>query len=202
MSFENERYKFIALADGVSECTNGKDGADIACETVAQLFLSCGNLFFNSIPEKAAYLIISEVLDRLSKKSNSKDENVRSYSSTLCFACLDNESKKILTFQLGDSCIFTVSEKGVEKTNLQYENAFTTTLNAEDYVQIKFIDATTINSIMLCSDGAWKLMYDGALLINGVIADIKETRLSAVDNYFDYLCPNDDCSYIFMDLKS
>ncbi len=194
---ENEKFAVAVLADGVSECSYAKEGAEIACSTVADLFLSCADLFFSSSAKKTAYLVVSEVAKKLSNAASAKNEKTPLlFSSTLSFACLDKKKNKILIFQLGDSCVFSLSKKKeLKKVHHDYEYAFTTTPEAEDFAKIKILNASSLDAIILFSDGAWKPMLSYTLPETW---DDDKT----LSTYFTSLNPIDDCSYIFMNTRS
>lgn len=200
---ENEEFKIIALADGVSSCENGKAGAEIACRTVRDIFLSCGEIFFAYPHEQTAYLILAEIVRNLSAAAKQNNASVASYSSTLCLVCLEKRTGRVFTFQLGDSNIFFLSSSGFRAINAKKFNnlCFTTYPDADEQTCIGVFETKNIDGIMICSDGAWQLLYDKNALEPDVLKSIQASDFDFFADYFESRHNPDDCSYAILNLK-
>lgn len=194
----------IILADGVSSCSKSRKGAQIACETVEKILTLNGTQLFDLDKKIIANLILDNVLSKLKIEQKKDKCEITDYSSTLSFACLDKNKKRVLSFSLGDSMIYKLSEKGcilIDQLDSCSGNkcCVTTTIGASEKVKINKFDSKEMNGIMLCSDGAWRLFY------NYNVFDKKLWDNSKKQNYYEFKkhidnCINiDDSSFIIMD---
>ena len=199
----NERYDIISLADGVSSCVNSKIGSTIACETVNKMFLGCGSLFFNYSCKKVTYLIMSEIAKQLSEVSKTMNQPIETFASTLCFACLEKETNKLMTFQLGDSNLYLLTNDGCQSMTNAKDNssAFTVYDDADDKANVAMYNATDLNGVLLCSDGAWREFYDNAMFNNTLFESLKNCDFSKLKSYLENRNCLDDCSYILMNFN-
>ena len=203
ISAKNERFEIIALADGVSSCENSKKGADIACKVVTDIMLSCAEMFFEFSCKKTAYLIANEVKTALKQEAKKVNASIESFSSTLCFACYDKKTKKVMTFQVGDSNLFLLYANGCRISSDGYdESAFTTSKDVDEKVIIKIFNAEELQGIMLCSDGAWRILFENNILSKRVSESLKFSNYNELNKYFDKSSNIDDCSYILMNLNN
>lgn len=194
----NDRYEIISLADGVSSCANGGIGAAIACNTVNELFTECGALLFGYTPKKLAHIIAAEVFRRLVCRAEEMNEPVSSFASTLCFACVEIKSGALVTFQLGDSRVYTSC--GEEYRCVFGDKAlpgFTVCDNAGELAEVAVLREFDTNGVLLMSDGAWRELEDKA----------HSDRIPAcggayeLKTFFEKTLCMDDCSFIFMDFE-
>lgn len=201
---QSDEYEVIALADGVSSCKKGKEGAKIACNTVLDIFLTCGKLFFNYSYEKTSNIVLAEIRRNISIAAKRDNEPSESYSSTLCFICLEKRTNKILSFQLGDSHIFLLSENGCNAINAKkaHELYFTTYPDADEHTLIDIFYTDNIHSLLLCSDGAWRLLYNKNILNPEILQAIKQSDFEFFENYLENKNNQDDCSYILLNLEN
>lgn len=201
---QNDEYEVIALADGVSSCKKGKEGAEIACKTVSDIFLNCGRLFFNYSRKKTANIVLDEIKRNISIAAKHDNEPSDSYSSTICFVCLEKRTGKIISFQLGDSHIFLLSKDGCDAINAKgaYELCFTTYPDADEYTFIDIFHTDNIQGLLLCSDGAWKLLYNKNILNPEILHAIKHLNFEIFEAFLKNKNNTDDCSYILLNLEN
>ena len=203
MHAENDEYEIISLADGVSSCKNGKEGANIACKTVTDIFLSCGHIFLDYPREKTAYLVLSEIAGNISAAARKSGETAESYSSTICFACIEKETGRMLSFQLGDSNLYLLSETGCRtmSSNKNRKPVFTTYKDADEQALVNIYDIKKLNGVMLCSDGAWQLLHNKSIFEPNLLKTIQRGDFSPLEKFFENKDNVDDCSYILVDFK-
>ncbi len=197
-----ENFELIALADGASCCKYARIGAKIACQTVVDLFLGCFSLFFNSSLEKCTRLITDEIYKRLLSFSSEKGCDVTELSSTLCFACLNKQTRRIFLFQLGDSNIYLISQCEVSSLcpKIKQRQGFTANKDAYRYANVFFSDVSSFNSVLLCSDGAWKLMYNKNIFDKNLCEYLKQKHYSRLLSFIVSKTRPDDTSCILLDL--
>lgn len=201
---KNSQFCFYALADGVSSRSFSKEGAQIACETAAELFMRPDRLLLNYEKNKAVCLLLSEILYNIKNSDTKKSTDIKEYASTLMFALVDKKTQLVYLMNLGDGiCLATLEEKIFELscTDEQAHGCYvTTTENVADYVFFDEFDAYKYDSFVLMSDGAWRRIYEKGkikehyknMIIN---KDVKNLQIA-----FDTAVIDDDCSFVFVDL--
>lgn len=194
------------MADGVSTCENGKAGAEIACQTIMKIMLENWQDIFKCGEAVIAKLVVRRIVDNINNKAMVSNENVRSYASTLSFACFNKSTKKVLTFTLGDSLAYKLSEKGCILLNQPdaYDNGkccVTTTDYAFTRAKINIVEAGGLNGVMLCSDGAWRMFYKENTFRDDLWDAIKKQNYEAIKAYLQEQDNCDDSSFIIMDLS-
>ena len=200
---ETDKVEMIILADGVSSCSKSRKGAQIACETVEKILALNGTQLFELDKNIVANLILDNVLSAF-KNEQIKDKcEITDYSSTLCFVCLDKAKDRVLSFSLGDSMIYKLSENGCVLLN-QPDSFFgnkccvTTTMGASEKVKIDMLNSEEINGMMICSDGAWSLFYNQNVFDEELWEHSKKQNYYEFKKYLDNCVNIDDSSFIIM----
>lgn len=199
---ESKTAKIIVIADGVSSCTNGKQGAEIACKAVSDIMLNETEYMFFSSKEKVAGLLSAYVYKKLSIVANKDNQPVSSYSSTLSFVCYNKINGKIMTFVLGDSLIYLISDGNMtlacEPELFENSKTYTTTTkNVAEVIEINVFIPQNLTRYLLATDGAWKTFYSGGILSNELEQAVKEGNIIA---YLEEQQCKDDCSIVMMDV--
>lgn len=199
---ESKTAKIIVIADGVSSCTNGGRGAEIACKAVSDIMLNETEYMFSSTKEKVAGLMTAYVYKQLSIAAKKDKQPVISYSSTLSFVCYNKISGEIMTFILGDSLIYLILNGNMTlacKPKLfdDSKTYTTTTTNVTEVIEINVFESQDSARYLLATDGAWKTFYSSGVLSDEIEQAVREEKI------FDYLeeqqC-TDDCSIVMMDV--
>ncbi len=160
---------------------------------------------FASDKEKTAGLITAYIYKKLLIEANAQKEKVESFSSTLSFVCFNKINGNILTFNLGDSLIYSVHENTFLlacSPVLIKENSTltTTTQGVEKYVDVNIFPCENYFRFVLCTDGAWRTFYKNGVLREDVSCVMKSDNMNSVKNYFDAQNCFDDCSCIVMNI--
>lgn len=201
---ENSRFLTATLADGVSECSEAGTGARIVCHAVNDLLLKKGSYFLELESRYTADFILRHIQYELNKEAEEAGIELNEYSSTVASILLDKKSKKMMLFNLGDSLILAAESGKCNILAMPAESCFgcpsTTTENVSAAIYTKVIDASPYNSLLICSDGAWKHMYER----DRMKPEVKELLLNsdcAGLNAFLYAqnC-TDDYSYIYINM--
>lgn len=201
---ENDRFKVALLADGVSACENGAQGAKIACEAVADLLFQLGELIYSFSSTKLCFLLLEEVKCCLKNKADNTDI-LDSYSSTLSFCCIDKQEGKAIVFNLGDSAVIITTKNG---DDLRIEggaasgDTFTTTEDAYKKASLNIYDMADVDlhRVFLCSDGVLR-----NILIDSFVSETFRRGLalgdySSIDTLIESGAKHDDRSYISVDM--
>ncbi len=199
-SAQDERYLVIALADGVSTCEMSGTGAEIAAKEITKLFFQKAEFFFGFTSEQIAGFALAHVLYELQKRADQDKKPLKDYSSTLASVLYDKETKKLLYFSLGDGVIFA-SERG--KCSILTPPAdssrgcpVTTTKGAQKHVTARIVDAKELDSVMICSDGAWTQMVGRSRILPWIAEAIGGSDYGKITTFLSELETEDDCSCI------
>lgn len=163
VSSEKGSFTAIVLADGVSEFDRSGEGAACAAQAAAEYLTENGEAVFSYAPDTIIEEVAFIVKERLAVCAYENDCDVAELSSTLAFVLTDSASKKAVCFNLGDGMIISASEtecRVVLQPEIVYGGCYvTTTEGFEKTIKCSIIDTSGINSISVCSDGAWRAMY-------------------------------------------
>ena len=200
---ENALIEAVVLADGVSGSRLGKLGAQIACDTVMQILLAEGKHLFTMSKELVAHLIIERIMDKITQEKLC--DLPSDCASTLAFACRDKAEGKLLTFTLGDTLLYTVSDTDCDlisqpDTDTEGKCCVTTTEDAAQRVSITMRDTADQSAVMLCTDGAWQSMYEDSRLNGELKSEIIAGNYDALKKHLQATMPDDDSSFIIMKL--
>ncbi len=199
---ESKTAKIIVIADGVSSCTNGGRGAEIACKAVSDIMLNETEYMFSSSKEKVAGLLSSYVYKQLSIVAKKDKQPVSSYSSTLSFVCYNKISGEIMTFILGDSLIYLILDGNMTlacepKLFDDSKTYTTTTQNVAEVIEINVFASQNSARYLLATDGAWKTFYSGGVLSDKIEQAVREEKII---DYLEKQQCMDDCSIVMMDV--
>ena len=202
---QNRDFSVISLADGVSVCKEAKCGAEIASRAITGLLLKKGAYFFEFEKRQTAEFALSHILCELKRKAAEDVKEIEEYSSTVASVLYDKKHEKMLCFQLGDSIIVATGSGQCRVLAMPSDSSsgccVTTTKNAVSMISVKVVDTSLLDSVVICSDGAWREMFlknklrpeVAALLVNGEFDRLKEF-LTEKDCFDDY-------SFIAMNLQ-
>ena len=204
-SGENSRFTVITLADGVSSCKEAKAGAIIAGNELTRLLIRKGELLQEYEPEEIASMTLSHILYELEDAAKQADADVKDYSSTVASVLHDKENGKLICMSLGDSIIIGASEGNFSILNTPYESSegccVTTTAGAESETEGRIIDDSEFDSVIICSDGAWRQMLNRNRLKDEIITMLEKGDFDRLKDYLTDLDGHDDYSFISMDIE-
>ena len=198
-------YFVISLSDGVSECREAKRGASIASQAITNLFLKKGSYFLEFDEEQIADFALSHILCELQQEAEHSQQPVIDYSSTVASVLVDKRKKRMLCFNLGDSIILAVGKGRCRVLCMPSDSSsgccVTTTRLAEKMVSVKLCEIGSMESVIICSDGAWREMF----LKNRLKPEVAELLSNnAYDALKDFLTGQncfDDFSFIALDMR-
>lgn len=201
---ENKRFSVIALADGVSTCRRAKEGATIASQSLVQLLSQKGDYFLEFEKNQIAENVLTHILYKLNEQSIAGENPIEEYSSTIAGALFDKKKNSLLYFSLGDSLILATGRDGCKvlamPTNSINGCCVTTTQNAAGMIDAGIIKACDYNSVVICSDGAWREMYEKNRLKQEVARFIYHNEYEKLKDFLLAQNVFDDYSFISMSL--
>lgn len=205
LSRSNDRFSVITLADGVSTCGRSGAGALAACEAGSRLLLEKAEHFLDFDNEARARLVLSHIVRELKTKAENEQGVLEDYSSTFAAVLVDRRDKRLLYYNLGDGLIMGRSGNEFRIFAPPGDSSrgccTTTTKNAAVLVQTEVIDVGDLDAVMICSDGAWKVMFDRGHPKPEVKRMIEEYRYDDLEAFFEDRKSNDDYSLILTDLN-
>lgn len=201
---QNRYFSVISLADGVSTCPEAKSGAEIASKAITNLLLKKGEYFLEFEVEQIAEFALSQILYEVKQRAAQDSKDINDYSSTISSVLVDKKKRKMLSLNLGDSIIMAVENGLCRVIDVPSGNSsgcyVTTTKNVSTMISVKVLDVSLFESIVICSDGAWRHMFIknklkpevATLLLNNEYDGLKEFLIK--QNCFD------DYSFISLDM--
>ena len=202
---QNNDFYVVSLADGVSTSKEAKSGAEIASRAITNLLLKKGKYFLEFENEQIAELALSHILFELKQRAENDSNYLEDYSSTVASVLMDKKKKRLLCFNLGDSMIMAMSKGKCRVLAMPSDSSsgccVTTTQGADTMVSVKLIDASAVESIIICSDGAWKCMFDKNKLKREVFNLLANSNFNGLKDFLKKLNCIDDYSFIALDLR-
>lgn len=202
---KNERFCAMVLADGVSSCSESAKGAEIVCKAVTAYLLKNGERLFYMPEYEIADCITSHILYKLERVSTEERNDIEEYSSTVAFTLCDRTTRKMLYFSIGDSLIIAIKKSNCSIVAMPGDSRngcyVTTTEDVSSLAKTGIIGTENINSIIICSDGAWHLMYNRNRLCQDIKSLLISQNYTALKNTLAEKERFDDCSFISVDLN-
>lgn len=202
---QNKDFCVITVSDGVSACAEAGRGAEIAGRALTELLLKKGRYFLSFDRARTAELALSHVLYALRRQAEHDGRAPEDYSSTLSSVLVDKRRKLLLCFNLGDGLILAAGDGKCRTLSLPDSSTggccVTTTENAVSRVSVGLFDAGGLDSVVICSDGAWKQMYAQNRLKPEVFSLLTEGKYAGLKEYLTKQNCFDDHSFISLDLQ-
>ena len=206
VSDSNERFAVIVLADGVSSCKKGGEGAKITVETVKELFLKHAERLFLMEDVSIKQVISSKIKDELKTQAEKDGIDYEEYASTLCAILVDKKQNKAMFTSIGDSLILGVKNQEVYIVTppADSRNGIPTTVMTDlSYYKVGKLQPEkgelAVDSFIACSDGAWKELYRRGRLRPEVKEMIVKRDYKGVTEFLKDRHTADDCTFITLD---
>ncbi len=202
---DNKDFCVISLADGVSTCKDAKCGALIASQAITNLFSKKGAHFLEYESERIADFALSHILTELKWQAAGTSQPVEDYSSTVACVLVDKRKKRMLCFNLGNSLIMAVGSGKCRVLSMPADTSsgccVTTTKRAGDAACVKLCGIGSIESVVICSDGAWREMFSKNRLKPEVERMLSNNEYDALSEFLISQNCFDDYSFISLDIR-
>lgn len=202
---ENDRYTAVSLADGVSACRKARAGAEIASEAASNLLAERGKYLFDFPSQGVAEVTISHILHKLQKQADQEPGAVEDYSSTITSVLFDRQERRLLCFNLGDGMVLAQTDGQSRVLSMPSDSSSgccaTTTQNAGRMAEVRMAAADRLGSVLLCSDGAWRQMFDRNRLKPEVTELLGRHDWRGLETFLSRQTCLDDHSFIALDLE-
>lgn len=200
LNIEDSIYSLIALADGVSACKYGKVGAEKAIQALWDFIRMEGDNIFLYSPQKLTYLLLEHVRYYLELASLAETADIKEFSSTLAFACIEKKTGRTVVGNLGDSSIIGFLQNTTKllfvPTRHTNKPSVTTSKYANKAMVIRYYDLSLGDCILLGSDGfshASPAIDRSGISISEVL---EKFEFSELDRYLEEYPEADDCTYV------
>ena len=195
----------ISLADGVSSCAEAEEGARIAAYAITGLLSLKGPVLIEREERQVAKIATEHMLYELNRRAASCGKPLSDYSSTVVSAMHDRKNNKLLCFNIGDSIIIGVIGNKCKILAMPYDSTagccVITTNDAESEAFVNVVDTTYLDSVILCSDGAWREMFCAGRIKPNVSEMLISRDYESLKSFLVQKNTNDDCSFIAMDIR-
>lgn len=204
----NDRIKFVAVADGVSSCENGRQGAELACKVIFEALKKEVDYLLSLSKKSIAYLIVNLVQSKVDKLARKTGRDIFSFASTLSFVCVDCKTDRAISFSVGDSDIFAVTNDDQIKRMSEarkFESGMccaTLTKEAYLYASVEIFDPFLIRLLFIGSDGAWNVMLKNDVMDSNVVDCLMNNDYKALSDILNDANNLDDCSFVCMNLAA
>lgn len=200
---ETDRYLVMSMADGVSSCSRAGEGAKIAASRASKIMLSEPDLIFGLPDPDFPEYLLSSVLADINRRAKRDRIPAEEYSSTLTSVLYDKLEHRMIYFNLGDSIILVTGNGKCGILSAPYTGeegcCVTTTRYAHTEASTGKLSCGGIDSIIICSDGAWRHMFNRNKLIPEIEGFLTDGDIQKLYDYLDSLSCSDDYSIIFTD---
>lgn len=206
-SGSNARFEVIVLADGVSSCKKGGEGARITAETIKNWFLDNGERLMDISDEERGSAISSVIASELGKQAQQDGLNIRDYASTLATILIDKKQKRMMYASVGDSLLLGVKDDKVSIVAMPADsrNGIPTTVDSSKYIKTQVLEPENgelvADSFIACSDGAWRELYRRSRLRTEVKEMILKRDYRGLSEYLKSRNTFDDCTFITLDTE-
>lgn len=203
-TMQDDTSTVISLADGVSSCSMAKAGAEVAGEAVSKLLIRKGDMIMEYDSADIADITVTHIMQELERRARLDREEVEDYSSTIASVLYDRKNGRILCINLGDSIILATSGDDYQIVAVPFDSSegccVTTTRNSAMAATATIIDAGTIDSVIICSDGAWRHMFAGNRLKEEVCRILTSGDYAELSDYLSGQNCYDDYSFVAMNI--
>lgn len=193
-------YSVLTVADGVSSCKQARAGAEIASKSVTELLSRNAEFFQELDREKMVDIILKHINFELERAAGKNNENVEEYSSTITSVLYNKTSGKMLLINLGDSLILSTKKDNFQIVSSPYNSVsgcpVTTSRKAKEYIKVSILDSFDSDSLMICTDGAWRAMFEKNKLKSDVKTMVTDMDYDILDEYLCNQNNEDDYSYV------
>ena len=203
---ETKNYHVISLADGVSACSRAKSGAIISSSATTNLFLKKGDHFLEFSENQIADLLLSHILFELNRQAKKDAKELEAYSSTISSVLVDKKNNRMLCVNLGDSIILGIGNDRCRVLAAPSDSSSgcctTTTTAAALMLTVRKMDSDPFDSVVICSDGAWRLMFTQNRLRSDISDWLKKQDYDSIKSFLLRQELYDDCTFISLALRN
>ena len=196
MTLCKDNRSLIVIADGVSSCRFGAEGATIAAEAAMDFILEHLEMDYLT-PKVWGGMLLNHVLNTIMRFSAAQQQPSVEYSCTLLAVVMDREFGKLQFVNVGDGMLLGIRKEScpIIATPLFSSQGcpVITTTGVNHIAQFGSVPLKGIRGIVACSDGAWKRMYNREFLRAELRQLLIDGHYEAFLSFFDRTAGVDDC---------
>jgi len=204
-SAKSGRVEMIVLADGVSSCERAREGAQVSCDAVIRLIEKKAEFFFGFTNDSRTRYVMEYVMNDINSIAKHDRRLVDDYSATLMYAIHNRESGEIFLSNLGDGMIIGCKKSGEDILLPPSDSRLGVYVNTSEdackYTRTKAVSERDYEKIVLCSDGAWRILVTNNRINKDAIRAVREVDDLKMKSYINKNGNGDDCSYICMTIE-
>lgn len=194
----------LAIADGVSACAYGAEGAGLVSALALDLIREqYTRLHF--FPEGWACRMVQTVREQLSLFAQENDASCEEFSSTLMTLLIDRERERFYYCNIGDGLLLTIGDSGCPIVSMPQGDAdgcpVVTTKGVERIIETGSAGLSGIDNILMCTDGTWRTMYQRNRLCPQVREHLVTGNFDQFERYIEASNPMDDCSFAVVNIR-
>ena len=201
---DNGRFVALAMADGVSCCKCGNHGAEIASRIAVEYICSQYGAM-KLLPLRWTDTVVRRIRQKLESESIMDGNDIQDYSSTLLAVLVDREQGLLYYCNIGDGILMTVQQQRCPIISMPHigmgECPVVTTKNIERVIDSGRVSLHGIDHILICTDGAWKLIYQNSILKPCVKKYLLSGAFQKVIEYIETAENVDDSSIAIIETK-
>lgn len=194
----------LALADGVSSCAYGSDGArlitSMAINYVHNQFSRLGFL-----PVDWTKVMLSSIQKEVKTIASSENRTYEDYSSTLIVAVIDRLKGEMSYCNIGDGLVMSISNKKCPIVCMPQGNKdgcpVFTTKGIENEISTGIVKLNEIENVFICSDGTWNIMYRQNIMRPEIKENLINKNFDGFVECVKSFNSEDDCSFAIVDVR-
>lgn len=201
---DNGEFAVLTLADGVSTCRYGADGASLVSACAMDYVY---NQFFlnGSLPKGWPVYMLNLLKKRLYEVVNNDKSSYKEYSTTLMVIVIDRSNGIMYYCNIGDSILIAINDDKCPIICMPQGDKngcpVITTDGLENNIMSGDMNLADVNNIMMCSDGMWRMMYNRNTLKPEIKNFLLSGNYSRIVEYANFSDNIDDCSFAFADVR-
>lgn len=201
---DNGEFAVITLADGVSSCRFGAEGAGII-SSCAMDYVYKQYSVFRAMPKEWPVFLLNILRKRLRDAVNNDRELYAEHSSTLMVIVIDRRRGIMYYCNIGDGILIAIDDNKCPIICMPQGDKsgcpVITTEGVEKKIASGILDLVNVKNIMMCSDGTWEMMYSHNKLKKEIKDILLKGDYAEFEEFIRKSDNRDDCSFAFADVR-
>lgn len=200
---DNGDFAVLVIADGVSTCSFGSEGASIVSSCALE-YLQYQFERLHTLPKEWVNFLLKSVLERLSVVAKLHNSSVEEFSSTLLVSVVDKVRNELYYCNIGDGMLLSVENEKCPILSMPQGDGFfcpvTTTRNVLQVVDSGRKNLDEVSRVVMCTDGAWRKMYNRYTMKTEVKKQLLKNDINEFASYMQTATDVDDSSFAIVDV--
>ena len=201
---DNGDFAVLVMADGVSSCKYGAEGAGIV-SSCAMDYVYKQYSIFHFLPKEWPVFMLNLLKKQLNTVAENNNDLCEEYSTTLMVLVIDRVRGIMHYCNIGDGILMAIGEKKCPLICMPQGGEsgcpVITTKGIEKKMISGEMNLDDVNSVMMCSDGTWEMMYNHNILKPEIKEILLRKNYVEFKEYIKEAHNTDDCSFAFVDVR-